>query len=174
MDWKEYFKISVLRETLQGPHRYFHADLHVREDFDLTELSIEEFDHLKMTPEERKHLSLSVRKVLLRHSFFKTPEFNRIIENFSDRLLHENDQLLTFSTHGAGVYLFAGLIKKNPLLLREKKLICYTSDLPLDIFQIDYLSSTDIHLIYRPYSKTMFKNFPSLWQRPIIKACASF
>lgn len=172
MDWREYFKIVVLKETLQGPHRYFMADLRVREQFNMDDLLLEEFDHLKLTDEEKKQLSLSVRKILLRHSFFKTPEFDRIIENFGERISNEKEQLLTFSTQGSGVYLFAGLLRKKPEFLKEKKLICYTSDLPLDLFKVNYLDNRDVHIIHRPYSRSMFKNFPSLWRKTIIGSCA--
>jgi hypothetical protein len=174
MDWRDYFKLTVLRETLQGPHRYFHADLCVREQFDMDELLLKEFDHLGMSEKEIKQLSITVRKILLRHSFFKTPEFDRIIDNFAERISNEKEQLLTFSTQGSGVYLFAGLIRKKPTFLKEKKLICYTSDLPLDLYKVNYLDSRDVHIIHRPYSRSTFKNFPSLWQKSIMGSCASF
>lgn len=164
MDWKDYFKITIFRETLQGPHRYFQAELRVKQDFTMEELLMREFEHLSLTDQERKNFSLTLRKVYLRHSYFRTPEFERIVENFCERLSHEKDQLLTFSTHGAGVYLFIGLIKNHPRVLRDKKLICYTSDLPLEVMRANYQSSTDVHIIHRPYAKGLFKDFPTLYR----------
>lgn len=164
MNWSDYFKIKILRETLQGTHRYFEAELRVRQDFTIEELLMREFEYLSLSESERKMFSLSMRKVFLRHSYFRTPEFERIIENFSERLTHEKDQLLTFSTSGAGVYVFLGVIKMKPLALKNKKLICYTSDLPLDVMRVDYVRDSDVHIIFRPYTKSLFKDFPTLYR----------
>ena len=164
MDWKDYFKLTVIRETISGPHKYFHADLHIPEDFSMEELLMREFNHLELNEREKKLFTLSIRKIFLRHKYFKSREFERICENFIERLSKEKDQLLTFSTSGGGIYLFMALLKNPPPFLLEKKLICYTSELPLDIMRINE-GTKDVHFILRPHSRSFFKDFPTLWQK---------
>lgn len=165
MDWKDFFKITVLRETLQGTHKYFQSDLRIPEEFSIDELLMREFEYLDLSDRERKLFSLNIRKIFLRHKIFKSPEFDRIAENFMDRLASEKEQLLTFSTSGGGIYLFMALLKDPPSFLREKKLICYTSELPLDIMKINQSITNDVHFILRPHARSFFKDFPTLWQK---------
>jgi hypothetical protein len=165
MDWKDFFQMTILRETLQGPHRYFQADLRIQEEFSIDELLMREFEYLDLTERERKLFSLNVRKTFLRHKCFKSAEFDRIVENFTERLSTEKEQLLTFSTSGGGVYLFMAMLKNSPAFLKEKRLICYTSELPLDIMKTNQDAQTDVHFILRPHAKSVFKDFPTLWQK---------
>jgi len=164
VDWKDFFTLNVVRETITGSHKYFHANLQIPEDFAMNELLMREFDYLELNDREKKLFSLSVRKIFLRHRYFKSREFERISENFIQRLAKEQDQLLTFSTSGGGIYLFMALLKNPPTFLKEKKLICYTSELPLDIMRISE-NSNDVHFILRPHSRSFFKDFPTLWQK---------
>lgn len=165
MNWTEFFKLTVLRETLQGPHRYFHSELKIPSNFSIEELAIEEFAHLQLSDIEKKLFSLSYRKLYLRHRFFRTPEFERISENFAERIAVEKEQLLTFSTDGGGVYLFLNLMKQNPLFLQEKRIICYTSEPPLQMITMGQMVSDQILIILRPHKKSFFKDFPSLWDK---------
>lgn len=164
MDWKDFFKLTVVRETIQGSHKYFHAQLHIPEEFAMNELLMREFDHLELNDRERKLLNVSVRKIILRHKYFKSREFERISENFIERLSKEKDQLLTFSTSGGGIYLFMALLKNQPAFLKEKRLICFTSELPLDIMRIEP-ETTDVHFILKPNGRSYFRDFPTLWQK---------
>lgn len=164
MDWKDFFTLTVVRETIQGQHKYFHANLQIPEEFAMNELLMREFDYLELNDREKKLFSLNVRKIFLRHKYFKSKEFERICNNFIARLSKEQDQLLTFSTSGGGIYLFMALLKDPPTFLKEKKLICYTSELPLDIMRISE-ESNDVHFILRPHSRSFFKDFPTLWQK---------
>jgi hypothetical protein len=43
MDWREFYKLNVTRETLEGQHPYFHAELKVSDKFDMDELLMREF-----------------------------------------------------------------------------------------------------------------------------------
>jgi hypothetical protein len=164
VDWKNYFNLTVIRETIQGPHKYFNANLQIPEEFSINELLMREFEYLELNEREKKLLSLSVRKILLRHKYFKSKEFERICDNFVTRLSKEKDQLLTFSTSGGGIYLFMAMLKDPPVFLKEKKLICYTSELPLDLMRISE-ESNDVHFILRPHARSFFKDFPTLWQK---------
>jgi hypothetical protein len=171
MDWKDYFKITVVRETLEGSHPYFRSDLRIKEQFSIEELLIKEFDYLHLNERERKLFSLSMRKIFLSQHYFKSLEFERVVENFAERISHEKEQLLTFSTSGGGVYLFSALLKKPPAFLKEKRLICYTSELPLDILKVNLMGKNDVHIILKPHSKSLFKD-PTLWQKPnLIDLC---
>lgn len=165
MNWTEFFKLTVLRETLQGPHRYFHAELRIPSQFSMEELAMEEFEHLQLSDTEKKIFSITYRKLYLRHRFFRTPEFDRITDNFAERIAQEKEQLLTFSTKGGGVYLFLNLMKQNPLILQDKKLICYTPEPPLQMMCIGQCASSQILIIHHPSEKCYFGNFPSLWDK---------
>lgn len=164
MDWKDFFKLTVVRETIQGPHKYFHAQLHIPEEFAMNELLMREFEHLELNERERKLFNVSVRKIIVRHKYFKSREFERICENFIERISHEKEQLLTFSTSGGGIYLFMAMLKNPPSFLKEKRLICFTSELPLDIIRVGD-NTGDVHFILRPHSRSYFKDFPTLWQK---------
>lgn len=164
MDWKEFFNLTVVRETITGSHKYFNANLQIPDEFSMDELLMREFEYLELNERERKLFSLNVRKIFLRHKYFKSREFERISENFIERLSKEKDQLLTFSTSGGGIYLFMAMLKSPPAFLKEKKLICYTSELPLDVMRISE-ESNDVHFILRPHSRSYFMNFPTLWQK---------
>lgn len=165
MDWKDFFKLSVTRETLEGDHLYFQAELKVHENFPIDELLMREFLYLNLTDREKRLFSINIRKIFVNHHYFKSPEFDRIADNFIDRLASEKEQLLTFSTSAGGIYLFMALLKKSPKFLNEKKLICYTSELPLDIMTICHGPSEDVHFILRPHAQSYFKDFPTLWQK---------
>ncbi len=162
MDWKNYFKFRVYKETLDGSHLYFQAELKMLDNFDLEELSLTEFDYLNLSEGEKKVLSLSLRKILLRCHYFKSLEFQRIILNFAERIDHEDRQLLTFSTSGGGTYLFTGLLQYTPLVLGEKRIICYTNELPLKIKGLYPDSNQSIHFIPHLPIRTWFRNMPSL------------
>ena len=164
MEWKDFFNLTVIRETIQGPHKYFNAELQIPEDFSIDELLMREFEYLDLNEREKKLFTLNVRKIFVRHKYFKSYEFERICENFAERLSREKDQLLTFSTSGGGIYLFMALLKNPPPFLSQKKLICYTSELPLDVMRISE-QTNDVHFILRPHSKSYFKDFPTLWQK---------
>lgn len=165
MNWKDYFKLNIYRETLEGPHHYFKSELKTPEHFSMEELMIREFEYLNLTEREKKQFDLNLRKIWLRLHYFKSAEFNRIVENFTDRLSQEKDQLLTFSTNGGGIYLFTSLINNSPGFLKEKKLICYTTEIPLNTFDIKIVNPTPVHFILKPGPGRYFKEFPSLWQK---------
>ena len=164
-DWKEFFKLTVYKETLQGPRPFFLSELKVFEEFTLEELMLREFEDLNLSVAEKKLFSLSLRKIWLRHDYFKTAEFDRIAENFARLISSEKEQLLTFSTNAGGIYLFLNLLKYNPSLAEDKKLICYTSELPLRIIDQEGPPSPSVHLILKPGRETFFRNFPSLWHK---------
>lgn len=164
MDWKDFFRLSVIKVEATGTHPYFQTELRVSEDFSLEELLIKEFEYLDLSPEEKKYLSIHHRKILLRHHYFNSPEFDRITENFIERLSNEKEKLLTFSTQGGGVYLFIALLKSSHRLFEEKKLICYTSELPLKGTRFDLSQEPNLQFIFRSQEPSYFKHLPSLWQ----------
>lgn len=163
MDWQEFFHLRVYKETLTGTSPYFEQELKVPQEFSMGELLLEEFASLNLTEEEKKNFSLQVRKIYLRHNYFKCREFDRILNNFIKKLSEDKDQILTFSTTAGGIYLFMGLLKESPLLLQDKRIICYSSELPLDTLDVPRFSS-NIHFILRPHSRSFFRSFPSLWK----------
>lgn len=164
MDWKDFFQLSVMRETKDGTHPYFHSELKVPEEFSMDELLLKEFDYLGLHETEKRHFSLNIRKIILRHHYFHTAEFERIANNFCERLLHEKDRELTFTTTGGGIYLFLLLLSQRAPCLNEKKLICYTSELPIHLSKLHVELTQDIRLIYRPEGRSFLKNLPGLWQ----------
>jgi hypothetical protein len=161
VDWKDFFKLSVMKEGPSGHHPYFHSELKVSEDFSMDELLMKEFDYLHLNEIEKKQFSLQHRKIFLRHHYFNGVEFERIVENFVERLIHEKEQTLTFSTKGGGVYLFLALARRHEELLQEKKLICYTSEMPL---MVAFPKEHNLQFILVSDNGSFFKNIPTLWQ----------
>lgn len=164
MDWKDFFRLSVIKIEATGTHPYFHTELKVPEDFSMEELLLKEFEYLDLSPEEKKHLSINHRKILLRHHYFNCAEFERIAENFIERLSHEREKMLTFSTQGGGIYLFTALLKSSHRLFEGKKLICYTSELPLKGTNFNLGQEPNLQFIFRSQRPSYFKHLPSLWQ----------
>lgn len=165
MDWETFFKLTVLKETLQGPHLYFQSELKIPTDFSIDELSMREFDHLPLSDEEKKRFNLTFRKIFLRHRYFRSGDFERIVDNFAERIAQEKEQLLTFSTQGGGVYLFLSIQKKYPEVLNEKRVICFTSEPPLNIMGAGNLMPNELHLILHPHARSFFRSFPALWDK---------
>lgn len=163
MDWQEFFHLKVFKETLSGTYPYFEHELRVPREFSLEELLLEKFTALNLSEEEKKHFSLQIRKIYLRHNYFKCREFERILNNFIRKLSEDKDQILTLSTTAGGIYLFMGLLKQSPMILDEKRIICYSSELPLDTLEVPRFSS-HIHFILRPHSQSFLRKFPSLWK----------
>lgn len=163
MDWKDFFRITILKETLNGQELYFQTDLEIPTHFSMEEIAKDEFEYLNLSEFEKKHLSLALRKIILRHHYFKGPEFVRILENFIRLVEQDKDQFLTFSTQGGGVNLFLALQKVRPELLKEKKLICYTSERPLKIMGRSASENPGALIITRHSQKGYFSKLSSLW-----------
>lgn len=134
----------------------------------MEELMLREFEYLNLTNDEKKNFSLPLRKIWIRHHYFKSAEFDRIVENFRERLSNEKEQLLTFSTTGGGIYLFISLLRNHHPLLAEKKLICYTTEIPLISYKIEPSLKENIHFILRPGGGRFFHHFPTLWQNSLL------
>lgn len=162
MEWKDYFKLTIFKETVGGSQLYFQSELKIQDNFEIERLSLDEFDYLNLSESEKKLLSLSLRKILLRCHYFKSYEFKRIVENFSERISRENHQLLTFTTQGGGTYLFTGLLLFAPESLENKKIICYTNELPLKIKGLFPEHNSSIHFIPRVPARSFFGNIPTL------------
>lgn len=162
MDWKKYFQLAVYRENLKGTFPYFNSELRISTDFSIDEILPRNFQNLNLSPEELGKLSAPLRKILLRLNSFNSFEFNRIALNFLEKVSQEKDQLLTFSTQGGGIYLFSRLAKFQPELLQNKKLICYTNELPL--LPLEHHPHPSIIIIHRPNPLSRFRDFPHLCQ----------
>ena len=163
MEWTRYFQLRVTKEGPEGSRPYFQADLCVPASFSLDELNLKAFTHLNLTEAELKSMTLAQRKILSRQHYFKSKEFERIATNFLERIEHERDEVLRFSTRGGGVYLFLVLLKERARL-GKKKIICQTSEVPLPIMNLETKNSP-VELRYRPELLSVFDRLPSLWEK---------
>lgn len=171
MDWKDYFNLILYRETISGTHPYFQAELRVPSQFSLDELALRQFEYLGLPETEWKHFNVNLRKILLRTKYFRSVEFERIVQNLAERIQEEKEQLITFSTTGGGVYLLLALNDERFPFLKEKKLICYSSDFPLKILPAS--SPDNVLFFYRPM-RGFFKHVPALWDDSVaIDLCRS-
>lgn len=163
MEWREFFRLTVMKEGPNGIRPYFSSLLQVPDSFSIEELHLSNFDYLGLTETEKRHLSLSLRKIILSHHYFHSMEFERIFQNFFDRLIQEKDNQLSFITQGGGAQLLLGALKTNHPSLFGKQILCTSSE-PLFIGPRTYIPEGNINLkfIYQPTGKDYFGKLPSL------------
>jgi hypothetical protein len=160
MNWQDFFKLTVARTGKQGEEIFFKAELQTPHEFPMHDLIISRFNHLNLSPIEKKKLSIGMRKIILCHELFQTTNFKKICTEFKNKIAHSSETELTFSTQGGGIYLFLHLIKDSQL--KGKKITCYTSELPLPIMSLK--KHPDVQIIYRPHSQSYLTDFSTLWK----------
>lgn len=160
MNWQEYFKLSVVQHNKGKEKVFFEAELKTPTHFPVNELIISQFEHLKFNHWEKKKLSLAVRKILICHELFDSPQFKKICLEFQAKLEHSIEKEFIFSTQGGGIYLFLHLLKNSHL--KHQKIICYTSELPLPI--VSFTKHPQIQFIYRPHAQSYLTDFSTLWK----------
>lgn len=160
MVWQDFFKLNVAKLGRKGELNFFGAELKTPEDFEVNELFISRFDHLKLNQMEKKKFSLGLRKILVCHELFESPQFKRICRDFKAKILACPESELTFSTQGGGIYLFLSIM--NDPKLKHKKIVCYTSELPLGV--AGAASALNIQFIYRPHAQSYLSDFSTLWK----------
>ncbi len=162
MDWKEFFKLVIYQETKKGLTPFFKAELSVPDQFPVHELIMGQFEHWNLSENEKRRLSIGIRKILLCHDHFQTQSFKSIVSEFEKKLALNKSSEINLVTHGGGIYLFLALMKSSPKLSMNKTIMCHTSELPLPIMKVP--PSCNLKLVYRPNTKSYFADFPSLWQ----------
>jgi hypothetical protein len=165
MDWKNFFKLIVFKEEPAGIRPYFMSHLIVCDSIPLECLLIEKFNRLRLTSSEKKLFSMDHRKIIHSHHYFKGLEFKRIFENFRTKIISDNDSHLHFFTQAGGVYLFIELMKDRDPQLKNKKIICETTEIPLPLLRIPLRSTIEFRLIHNPSVQNWFGAFPSLWAK---------
>src|SRR5688572_6081176 len=123
MNWKNFFKFTIMKHTENGNQLFFEATLPVSEEFTLQDLMMSRFDHLNLNPEDKKKLSLDMRKIILSHNHFNGEAFQQICKQFKHKLTTTSERELTFSTQGGGLYLFINLMNQSKI--SGKKITCY-------------------------------------------------
>ena len=162
MNWQNFFQLKVMQRLGNKEIPYFYDELKVGPDFTLSELHLREFMDLRLSERELKRFSLTHRKIFRRLDAFHSREFKRIGDNFASRLLSEKNLHLNFSTSGGGIYLFTYLLRFEEELSR-KRISCQTSEIPFLGIR-EFGPMTNIQLIYRPDSRSVFDPFPTLWE----------
>lgn len=160
MNWQDFFKLTVLKAGRGKEEVFFEARLKTPNSFAVHDLIISKFDHLKLNALEKKRLSFDTRKILLCHHLFASTEFKQHTRELRNRLIKSKETNFTFSTEGGGIYLFIQLM--NDRALEGKKILCYTSELPLPLKNLR--DHSQIQFIYRPAKKSYLSDFPTLWQ----------
>lgn len=160
MNWQNFFKLTVAKSGKKGEEIFFKAELQTPQEFPMHDLIISRFNHLNLSPIEKKKFSIGMRKIILCHELFQTASFNNICSEFKHKIERSAEKELIFSTQGGGIYLFLHLIKDSKL--KGKKIICYTSELPLPIMSLR--KNPDIQIIYRPHGESYLTDFSTLWK----------
>jgi hypothetical protein len=162
MQWKEFFKLKVYKQTAKGQLLFFEEELLVPEDFPLEQLLISSFEQWNLSTAEKKRLSLGQRKILLNHAYFNSRAFKAIAQRFARKIAQEKNNQLTFSTQGGGIYLFLALL--GLAACRHKHITCHTPELPLPIIPLGQQHQA-LQLIFRPQKQAFLADFPSLWEK---------
>lgn len=156
MNWQDFFKLKVSKSG----EVFFEARLKLPQEFAVHELIMSRFDHLNLTANEKKKLSLGLRKILVCHDVFQTKEFRDLCRDFRSKIESSRESELTLSTEGGGIYLFLQLLKESSF--SDKKITCYTSELPLPIMSTK--AHPHMQFIYRPHGPSYLADFSSLWK----------
>lgn len=157
MKWQDFFKLTIRDKS---GRIFYQSQLETPEEFVMHELIFSQFDHLNLTVIEKKKLSLGLRKILVCHKLFKGLHFKQSCKALKQKILNSKENEFVFSTQGGGIYLFIHLL--NDPLLKNKKIICYTSELPLSALPIP--SKSNIQFIFRPSSTSYLADFSTLWK----------
>ena len=160
MDWEKFFALSVAKIGKTGEVSFFETRLQPPTDFQMHDLIISRFDHLNLSMVEKKKLSLSMRKIILCHSLFETQHFKHACSEFKRKIEQSPEKEFVFKTQGGGIYLFLYLAKH--LKNTNKKITCYTSELPLPIMNAK--KNPHLHIIYQPHAKSYLSDFSTLWK----------
>lgn len=160
MNWQDFFKLSVVQKARGQQKLFFEAELKTPSQFPVNELIISQFQHLELNHLEKKKLSLGIRKILVCHHLFDSAQFKKISQQFNAKVEQSREQKLVFSTQGGGIYLFLALLKNNNL--KNKKVVCYTSELPLPIVELS--KHPQVQFIYRPHAQSYLTDFSTLWK----------
>ncbi len=165
MEWREFFRLTVLKDGPNGIRPYFSSLLQVRDSFSIEELHLSNFAHLGLSETEMRLLSLGLRKIILSHHYFHSMEFERIFQNFLDRLTQEKENDLYFLTLGGGAQLLLAALKSNHPNLAKKQILCTSSE-PLFIGPRSIVPEecSNFKFIYHPTGKDYFSKLPGLSQ----------
>jgi hypothetical protein len=161
MDWQNFFHLTVSTESLGKKTVFFNASLQVTDHFVVKDLILPRFEYLNLSLYEKKKFSIGVRKIILSHEVFISEEFKKSYEAFKRKILKNKSHEFTFFTQGGGIYLFLSLLNEEKEL-KDKKITCYTSEIPLPIFS--WTNKSHIHFIYRPEKLSYLSDFSSLWK----------
>lgn len=162
MNWKDFFDLKVLKSG----EVFFKAQLKVHENFSLDELLIRRFEHFNLTHIEKKKLSLPLRKIILCHDYFRSSQFKKLCKEFQRKIEHCPEKELIFTTQGGGIYLFLELMQHSSC--KGKKIICYTSELPLPIMSLP--KHPAVQFIYSPHQMSFLSDFSTLWKESELMA----
>lgn len=157
MNWQDFFKLTI---TDKAGKVFYQSQLKTPQEFAMHELIFSRFNHLNLNAIEKKKLSLGLRKILICHKLFKTPEFKKSCKALKNKILDSKENEFFLSTHGGGIYLFMHLLKDPQL--KNKKIICYTSELPLSIVSLP--AKSHIQFIFRPSTTSYLADFSTLWK----------
>jgi hypothetical protein len=158
MQWKDFFKFTVMKSG----KTFFQDQLATPEDLPMHQLIISRFQHLQLNSIEKKKLSLDLRKIIVCHDQFHSKLFRQMVKDFQSKIEKCPEQELTFSTQAGGIYLFLNL--KASKALASKKIVCYTSELPLPL--VSFSKLMNIQFIYRPGRQSYLADFSTLWKEP--------
>jgi len=157
MKWQNYFHLSV--QKFKTNEIVFEAQLKPVENHHFEDLIISRFNRFKLSELDKKKLSLDMRKIILEYRLFESAEFKKICENFKKKIQKMPEKELILTTQGGGIYLFMQML--NSTELRQKKIICYTSELPLPF--VKTAKKSNVHFIYSPKTSSFLSHIPSLW-----------
>ena len=160
MHWQNFFKLSVIQSHKGKEKVFFEAELKTPNKFPVNQLIMSQFDHLQLNIQEKKKLSLGLRKILVCHNLFESNQFKKICQDFREKVERSDEREIVFYTQGGGIYLLLGLMKNSSL--KNKKIICYTSELPLPIMTLS--KHPQIQFIYRPHAESYLTDFSTLWK----------
>jgi hypothetical protein len=160
MDWQDFFKLTVSKSGKKGNEIFFQAHLKTPSEFPMQELILSHFDYLNLSAVEKKKFSIGLRKIVLCHDLFETETFKAHCREFKSKIKQSKEKEFVFHTHGGGIYLFLQLIKDHRI--HGKKIICYTSELPLPIMSLR--KNPNVQIIYSPHRSGFLSDFSTLWK----------
>lgn len=141
---------------------FFSASIPTPADIPMHELFMPKFDQFNLSRTEKRKLCINTRKILHCHDLLESKQMKTWAKNFVKKIESSQEDKIVIKTSGAGVYLVLAAMELYPSL--SKKVICYTSEIPLKMAKTKCSPSKSWKFVFRGDPKSFLGDFPGLWK----------
>lgn len=162
MNWKEFYKVDIFKVTAKGESLLYKTAIAIPEDIPVHELFMPKFGELELSASEKKKLCINTRKILHCRHLLQARHLRQWAKQFVQKIEAQKEKEIVLRTSGAGVYLILAAMELYPQL--AKKIVCYTTEIPLKVSNKRITGTQNCQFIYGPHDSSFLGQFPSLWK----------